>query len=197
MKESKPLLLSILICTIPSRKHFLARLRTILNDQVIPWFEEVEILIDGREHESIGAKRNALLDRAKGKYLCFCDDDDRVVRDYISLLMEGIEKDVDCCSLTGIITENSKNPKTFIHSLQYTDWFEKDGRYFRSPNHLNCIRSSIAKQMRFPETNHGEDRDYSQQLLDSGLLKTEHWIQQPIYFYEYISPENRKVMNYH
>jgi glycosyltransferase involved in cell wall biosynthesis len=189
--------LSILICTIPSRKHFLARLRGILNEQVIPWFEEVEILVDGREDVSIGDKRNALLYRAKGEFCVFCDDDDRVSNHYIPSMMIGIEAGVDCCSLTGIITENSKNPKKFIHSIKYNDWFEKDGIYYRPPNHLNCMRTSIAKRVGFPGKNHGEDKDFSMEMCKQGLLKTEHEISDVIYFYEYISPEVRKQLNYH
>lgn len=189
--------LSLLILTIPSRKHFFVRIKNILADQVMPWFDEIEILTDGREGISIGEKRNTLVQRAKGEYLCFIDDDDRVSSHYVANLMIGIESGADVCSLKGTITENSRNPKTFIHSLRYDSWFEKDNIYYRNNNHLNCIKSSIAKQMKFPEANHGEDHDYSKQLLNSGLIKTEHWIEDTIYFYEYVSPEVRKQLNYH
>jgi hypothetical protein len=196
-RPGNELLLSILICTIPSRKHFLTRLRGILNDQVMPWFENVEILVDGREDISIGEKRNSLLDRAKGRFVQFADDDDRVSNHYIAHSMLGIEGDYDCCSLKGVITENSRNPKTFIHSIKYKEYREFNGIYERYPNHLNCIRASIAKQFKFPETNHGEDTDWATQIFKSGLIKTEYWIDDVIYFYEYISPEVRKQMNYH
>src|SRR6478736_1850387 len=192
----KPLL-SILICTIPSRKHFLVRLKTILVEQVIPWFDCVEILTDGREGISIGEKRNALLQRAKGEWVCQIDDDDRVSNHYIANLMIGIEGNYDCCSLTGQITENSKNPKKFVHSIRYDKYEEVNNVYLRFPNHLNCIRASIAKQFKFPETNHGEDTDWATQIFKSGLIKTEYWIDDVIYFYEYISPEVRKQLNYH
>jgi|SRR6478736_1293651 len=196
MKKDE-ILLSILICTIPSRKHFLVRLKNILNEQVIPWFEHVEILVDGREGISIGEKRNSLLDRAKGRFVEFCDDDDRPGDTYISSTMIGIEKDADCCSLKGIMTTNGKDRRTFIHSIKYKEYREFNGIFERFPNHLNCIRASIAKQFKFPETNHGEDTDWATQIFKSGLIKTEFWIDDVIYFYEYISPEVRKQLNYH
>lgn len=189
--------LSLLILTIPSRKHFFVRIKNILADQVMPWYDEIEILTDGREGISIGEKRNALLQRAKGDYVAFIDDDDRVSSHYVANLMIGIESGVDACSLKGTITENSRNPKTFIHSMKYKEYREHNGIYERYNNHLNCIRASIAKQFKFPETNHGEDTDWATQVFKSGLIKTEHWIDDVIYFYEYISPEVRKQLNYH
>jgi hypothetical protein len=41
--------------------------------------------------------------------------------------------------------------------------------------------------MRFPETNMGEDHDYSKQLLASRLIKTEYWNPEEVtYYYDYI-----------
>lgn len=183
---SKPKL-SILICHQPDRHErvkFLSRLKQIV-------WPQLQLYAEMRIHEgigiSIGQKRNELLQDAEGEYVCFIDDDDRVTDDYVERLMEGINKGVDCCSLKGIITEDGKNPKTFIHSIRYDSWYEKDGIYYRNPNHLNAVRASIAKQMKFPETNHGEDKSYSDQLKQSGLIKTEYWIEDTIYYYEYLS----------
>ena len=87
--------------------------------------------------------------------------------------------------MEGIITTNGKDPKKFTHSLRHSKWFEKDGVYYRNPNHLNPVKSEIAKKIKFPEVNHGEDRTYSQKILP--FLKTEVYIDGPIYFYEYVS----------
>ncbi len=193
--------LSILICHLPKRKNFLDALLRSLDDQIAGdydedgtdqylWkqnYQDVEILIHASPYDSVGEKRNRLLNSAIGDYVCFIDDDDRVIEKYISLLFAGIHKGVDCCSLKGIITEDGLNPKTFIHSIRYTSWYEKDGIYYRYPNHLSCIKSSIAKQFRFPEINTGEDHNWSTQIFDSKLIKSEHWIEEPIYFYDYRS----------
>ena len=173
--------LSILICTIPERTDFLNRLMDILTEQE----GDYEILINASEFASIGAKRNELLNEASGEYVAFIDDDDTISDNYISLVMEGIDKGVDCCSLTGIITDDGKNPRKFIHSLKYKSWYEDNGVYFRNPNHLNCIKTELARRAYFPETNHGEDRSFSDQLFKLGVLQTEHEIKQVIYFYEH------------
>ena len=179
--------LSILICSLESRAHFLNRL---LSELIIQ--PDVDIVVDlDNGQKTIGKKRNDLLQNAIGDYVCFIDDDDIVSENYVSLLLEGIDKGVDCCSLKGIITEDGNNPLIFEHSIKYNSYKTNPDsytiRYERFPNHLNCIRSGIAKQFKFPEKNHGEDTDWATQIHKSGLLKTEHYIEEPIYFYEYRS----------
>jgi glycosyltransferase involved in cell wall biosynthesis len=158
-----------------------------LHDQIC---DEVEIISWNAVQPSIGGKRNALLTWARGKYVAMIDDDDRVSDNYIDLLMEGIKKDVDCCSLKGIITFDGERPKEFWHYLGCETYHETPEAYHRFPNHLNCIRASIAKQFKFPEISHGEDTDWATQLKRSGLLKTEHRIDEVIYFYNYKSKKD-------
>ena len=180
--------LSLLIPFTPDRNQYMVVLLREIRKQIgeLNLWGQVEIVTKEDNYEnSVGWKRNYLLDKAEGEYLAFIDSDDQISDDYIKTAFEGINRGADCCSLTGIITENGKNPKMFIHSILYDRWFEHEGVYYRNTNHLNVVRSSIAKQMRFPDKNHGEDRDYSQQLLDSGLLKTEHFINSITYFYDW------------
>lgn len=186
VKKGIKMKLSILVCHLPKRKHYLDRLCGVLNEQ-LEYHQDVEFLVDDREKISIGTKRNNLLNRASGEYVAFIDDDDLVSHDYLKQLLSGIDKGVDCCSLMGEITENGANPKTFIHSIRYDKYFEKDKVYYRPPNHLNCIKASIAKQFKFPMRNHGEDTDWAMQICEAGVLKTEHRIEETIYYYEYRS----------
>lgn len=149
-------------------------------------FVEVIILVDEKQN-TIGYKRNELLKYASGEYVAFVDVDDRINENYFSLLLAAIETKPDCCSLNGIITTDGCNPKYFTHSLRYKNWYEESNIYYRPPNHLNCIKSSIAKAFIFPNLSNGEDKDWSMQIAESGLLKTEYEIQETIYFYDYIS----------
>jgi hypothetical protein len=76
------MLWSILIPTIETRAHFLERLLSVLTPQVV---DGVEILIEKDDGESkIGAKRNRLIGRATGDYVCGIDDDDLVTSDYVA-----------------------------------------------------------------------------------------------------------------
>ena len=185
-------LLSILICTLPKRKEmFDALMKDLILQMPIEPPEDIQILTDDSEFDSIGEKRNRLLEKAQGKYLCFVDDDDSVSENYIKLLIEAAKSDQDCASLKGEITIDDGDPEIFEHSLIYDKWKtnpeESAIRYERFPNHLNMIRSDIAKQFKFPEKNHGEDFDWSTELHKSGLLKTEHYIPEVIYYYNYIT----------
>lgn len=193
--------LSILIPHTTKYVGFLERLEERLYPQMTDEVEVIRFIDDGVTYnkkdkdyikKSIGHKRNQLLYKASGEYLQFLDSDDLVSENYISLQMEGINLGVDCCSLKGIITEDGKNPKVFEHSIKYKEYKTNDKpvngvTYERYPNHLNCIKSSIAKQFTFPEINHGEDTDWATQIFKSGMIKTEHYIDQAIYYYEYRS----------
>ena len=181
--------LSILICSLESRANYLERLLKILQPQIVEGVN-ISVATDAGQY-SIGRKRNDLLQSAIGEYVCFIDDDDLVSNNYVSCILEGIDKGVDCCSLKGIITEDGKNPQVFEHSIKYNAYkTNPEGypvRYERFPNHLNAIKSSIAKLFLFPEKNHGEDTDWATQVHKSGLIEKEHYIEEPIYFYEYRS----------
>lgn len=186
--------LSILVPTLPGRIEFHKRLQDQLAASMYTYCQKmgadeqnIEIITHDATDISIGVKRNILLQEAQGKYICFIDDDDRIADNYIDLVMAGIATNPDCCSLNGIITTDGKDPKPFKHSIDYKEMYEQDGVYYRPPNHLNVVRSSIAKQMVFPDWQRSEDSNYCFQLRDSGLLKVEYKIEPVLYYYDYIT----------
>ena len=177
--------LSILIPTLTDRIESFNKLYHSLNTQAT---DEVEILVLSDSGEAtIGTKRNLLLEAAKGDYLCFTDDDDLVSSDYVETLLKAIESEPDCVSLRGVITWKGENPEIFEHSIKYDSYKTTDNviKYERFPNHLNCIKSSIAKQFKFQEKNFGEDTEWAIQLKDSGLLKKEIFVDKILYHYLY------------
>lgn len=179
--------LSILIPTIKRHDALLTKLKFELYSQILPYAGQVEILIDDAEDDLVGVKRNRLLERAKGQYICFFDADDYPGVNYISSLM-ALEYQ-DCASLKGSYSVDGKFDGIFEHSIKYKSWETVDGpvKYLRYPNHLNAIQSDIAKQFKFPEKNFGEDHDWSEQVFKSGLIKTEHYIDDIIYYYRFVS----------
>lgn len=186
--------LSILIPTLPTRIEFRKRLIDMLTSSMYGYTltmgdneQDIELITDDTTGITIGAKRNKMLQAATGEYICFIDDDDRIADNYIDLVMAGIARNPDCCSLNGIITTDGKDPKPFKHSIDYDSIYERDGIYYRPPNHLNTVRASIAKQMVFPDWQRSEDSNYCFQLQTSGMLKVEYKIEPVLYYYDYVS----------
>jgi hypothetical protein len=172
--------LSILICTLPERAQFLRQLRAVLDPQMKG--QPVELLMDERLRPvSTGTKRNALLDRARGDYVAAIDDDDLVSDHYVHDVLSSLKDGPDCAELRGIITTDGGNPKPFIHTIHCKTWHEKDGTYWRYPNHLSSIRRELALQARFPEKNFGEDKEFSDRVKP--LLKTMGACPRVIYLY--------------
>lgn len=178
--------MTILIPTLPRRGAFLSRLATELLNQIGDQYP-VKISVNEDSACSIGKKRQAMMESVTTPYMAFFDDDDMPGPNYTTRIMEGIDKGVDCCSLTGIITTDGKDPKKFIHSIRYTEMFEQDSVYFRPPMHINCIKTELAKQCVFPDWARSEDSNFAFQLVHKGLLKTEYEIPEVIYNYLYVS----------
>jgi glycosyltransferase involved in cell wall biosynthesis len=183
--------LSILIPTVPGREHFMDRIMQQVSEQAACW-PEVEICWSiGERNVSIGMRRNELVARAKGEYICFIDDDDRIADNYIQLVMDAIRlTNPDCCSLNGIITTDGKNQQQFKHSIEYKEFYERDGILYRCPNHLNAVRTDLARQCPFPDWERSEDSNYAFQLRDKGLLKVEAKIEPVLYYYDFVSDKS-------
>jgi len=186
-KEQK--IWSILICTITERAQQFEQLTSILKKQIQEHHLEnkIEVLFfcDVAGQCPIGYKRNKLLQASSGKYTCFVDDDDMLHVDYIKLIYDKLQTDVDCVSLMGIRTKDGKDPEPFIHSIEYDSYFARDGIWRRPPNHLNPIKRTKAITCAFPVVNWGEDTDWAMALSRSGCLKTQEKIEVPYYFYNY------------
>ena len=172
--------LSILICSLSRRAALLSRLMNVLRPQLN---DSVELLVEIDNGEiTTGAKRNILLDRAEGKYCAFVDDDDLVSADYCARILEAVKTNPDCVGFTGQITfQRRKISKDFVHSLTINKWYEQNGVYYRCPNHLNPIRTSIAQSVRFKDITVGEDKDFSDRIRP--LLKRGVDLDKPFLYY--------------
>lgn len=193
--DSPPIALSICIATLPERRGQLVRLISYLYDQILrdaP--RKVEIVIDSGDGE-IGAKRQRLIEKARGHYVSHIDDDDWVSYDYVKRVVGAIEStdySVDCVALSGSMTVNGGSENAFHHSIKYREWFTDDeGVHYRSPNHLNPVRRELALTAGFPvEVSHGEDHEFSKRLLP--LLKSEASpTDGTLYHYWFYKPESK------
>lgn len=177
--------LSILIPTVTDRFNFLSELLKLVYSQNPELLKKTEVLIncDSRV-KTIGQKRNELLQSATGEYVVFIDDDDVISHDYLTSIFKGIDLGVDHIGITMLFAPDTGLNKLVKCSKDYV-WCEKDNIYYRSAQHVCPIKREIAKQVKFPEINFGEDNVYSKQI--NALIQTEYLVENIIYTYKYIA----------
>jgi glycosyltransferase involved in cell wall biosynthesis len=151
--------------------------------QLVGRERDIEILYridDGQE--ACGAKRNALIARARGDYVCFVDDDDTLAPVYVQKLLEGISHSPDCVVFDLIKTVDGGRPRRLKFDL---DFSRDTGNYFMV-NHLMPIRRSIAQRVDFPPISYGDDQVWYKALRLAGWLRTQHKITNPpLYYYRF------------
>lgn len=180
--------LSILVPSVLSRRNtFLPRILEQLNNQYENLSDqdknEVEILtlIDNKKI-MLGDKRNVMVDIAQGDYIVFVDDDDRLSDDYIKTILDATQSLADAIVFKAEVTLNGGEPKICIYSKDFHADHNTE-TYNRLPNHICCVKKSIAETVEFPSVLYGEDAGYAKLLKP--LLKTEHKIDKVLYYYDY------------
>jgi glycosyltransferase involved in cell wall biosynthesis len=141
---------------------------------------------------SVGLKRNCLMELATGKYICFIDDDDKISDDYVSSILEAARYDSDVITFNGFYRENNRSGKEFMISKMYGNQ-DLENIIYRLPNHLCPVRSTIAKQCKFPEKNFGEDSEYAKKI--NRMVSTEYHIPKHLYYYCYNSNTSQTQNN--
>ena len=180
------MILSILIATLPERAHFLERMKGYLG----PLPEGVEIITDDRgRNVPTGTKRNEMVQASTAEWVVFVDDDDRVEPDYVSLIMDALKQNPDVVTFQGTYFDAcNPTPTRMDWTIKLGESYEaRNGHIYRWPNHLSVMRRSIASQVRFPDIWQGEDYQWSKQIAERGLLKTEVHIPKQLYHYLYVS----------
>ena len=82
------IIVSIMILSIPSRTESVTALVKKLEKQ-LGNRRSVEILVFSDNcSQSISSKRNVVLQAARGRFVCFLDDDDGVSNDYIDYILK-------------------------------------------------------------------------------------------------------------
>lgn len=176
-------ILSILMCTIPEReKEFVSLLRKFQYqwkrlEYQHPTLGFVEVVWDNTESFlkggiSIGVKRNGLVNKARGKYLLFLDDDEDIAPNYLETLVRMCHQNKDVVTFRDLTTTDFY--WTVIDmSLKHTeDEQATPDRIVKRKPWLVCpVRSDYAKRFSFPDINYGEDAIWMNQVLT--LCETE------------------------
>jgi hypothetical protein len=183
------ILWSIGILTVPQRKDKLLRLIKIIKDQtLVSIAHRIElIVISDDKIRTVGDKRNEVLAKANGKYVCFIDDDDLVSDYYIVKILNKLDKEIyDGIGFSGLFYHNEKPVLIFKHSSNYTTDIRENEFQYRFLNHLNPILTEYARTIRFPLINYSEDSQYSNKLKESNLIKNEFTFDENLIMYHYL-----------
>ena len=175
---------SILISGIPERYHSAQPLLySLLETQMVARLPDVELLyhLDNRRR-TVGAKRNGLLDVARGEYVSFVDDDDEVASDYVKRIRAAIietRKHSPPADVICFRQDAHLQPHGIVHECHYSLEYwkrspdqrrrleqitEPDGsisgnrlKWTGPPAHTMVWRREMLNGLRFPDQTFGED----------------------------------------
>jgi glycosyltransferase involved in cell wall biosynthesis len=200
-------LLSILIPSIPSRAETFVPLWVEINRQA-EWVNTihvgpgtVEVIIDDSPAFldgglSIGKKREELVKRASGKYLCFLDDDEGIAPNYLQVLIELCKKGKDVCTFMNI--SKLDNFWMIVNMSLHHKENEQgtNGIIKRLPWHICPVKSLYAKVVAFDDINYGEDWKWFEKVLSH--CRTEAHSEAVIHQYNHSSKKSEadKITNY-
>ena len=181
--------LSILIPTLNSRSCQLKSMVDELNYQIQG--KPVQLIWFG-DNKSIttGEKRNNLLSMAKGDFISFVDDDDKIAPNYISTLLNAIEKNqlktVIC--FRGEKTINGKQDLDFRYDVNIgrNQRMKIDGKDWKVmiPDHLCCWNKSRIT-VKFPHKNVSEDHDWAKEMAFTYTEENQLLLEDTLYYYNY------------
>ena len=187
--------LSILILTLPTRIDSYSNLIRTLNQQVIEnnLLDKVQILsLCDTKEISVGEKRNILLNKSIGRYVCFIDDDDLIATDYLIKIISAISSNSDVITFCGEYIENGQTTPFSISTIHRGN-YNHPNLFHRLPNHLCPVKREIAVSCLFTDKNYGEDSDYAERINQH--IKNEFHIQDKLYFYMYDSTNSQTKPN--
>jgi hypothetical protein len=186
--------LAILIATLVRRRGYLDRLMRCLQPQLS---DRVSIFtLEDAGVENIGVKRQRMIESVSEPYLCFIDDDDLVSGDYCGSILAALDQNPDVVGFRLRYYEDGKPRGTSMHSMTAKNWRterQRDGtaKHYRTPNHLNPVRTELARAAGFPPLDTGEDAEYSGRLFRMFPNMREVFIDQELYYYLYRHPNFR------
>jgi hypothetical protein len=177
----------ILIRSIVHRHAKLCDLLTVLNAQMLPG---AGVLLH-RDNLQTGAARKCqlLVEASRADYTCFVDDDDMVAADYIPRIMAALALRPDYVGFPVAWSIDGIRKRPAEHSLRHTGWNDDFEALTRDISHLNPIRRELALLGTWAGE-YAEDHDWAAQVAATGQVKTEVWIDVPMYDYRYSTTDH-------
>jgi hypothetical protein len=179
---------SILIATLASRREKLTRLLAHLLPQCEADGRVEVVACWDNGQASVAAKRQALLDAARGEWVSFFDDDDVADPEFVPLVTAAMEDGPDYVAFpNAYYVAGVRQPVRILVGLQYGGWRDDTaaGVLYRDVTHINPVRASIAKQADFLAGPAwvGEDWGYTQTVRKLAVTQAEAGGGKPLYHY--------------
>jgi hypothetical protein len=182
-KNMNPIL-SILTPTIPERSRSLRFLTSLIEEQAIKHPRAIEHLaLSDNRTRSIGAKRQALADIARGQYIAFVDDDDDVSDDYVERLLKAAQTGADVITFRQQAIYNGLESEVHFGINNQDGPFNPGGITLRAPWHVCAWRRERVQGCLFSESNYGEDLVWC--LQARRRARTAHHIDAVIHSYRH------------
>jgi len=194
--------LSVLIPSIEKRKSSFNGLVKTLNNQIKKHGlqDDVEILHivdsgkDSPTYMSIGEKCNKLMAQAKGEYVVFIGDDDKIAPAYLQLLVKATrdpygkeKKKVDCITFKCKRTTNGEKPIIQYFGVENKHYVNMQNGELRPPTMITPIKRKLASQIKFEERSREKDMGVGQAwataIVNAQLLKTSNHIDRILYYF--------------
>jgi hypothetical protein len=179
-------ILSILTPTIRGRESQVTALQEKIESQIgtqygVPMVEH--LTFSDNRARSIGAKRQALVDIARGKYIAFCDDDDDVSGDYVSRLLAAAESNADVITFRQRAIYNGLESEVHFGINNQDGPFTPGGITLRAPWHVCAWKRERVADCLFAESNYGEDLVWCHQARKR--IRTGHHIDAVLHAYRH------------
>lgn len=178
-------LLSILTPSVPSRYRELEKLQAHIEQLAKPFPGQVEHLtFTDNKLRPVGAKRQALLDIARGDYIAFVDDDDWVSDRYLEQLLPRLASGPDVVTFKqDAYIDGVAGQIIFDATCPQDETWKPLGTARRRPWHVCAWRRSLALRGIFTEVSYYEDVAWVNQVAP--LIRTHLHIDEVLHFYRH------------
>lgn len=140
------------------------------------------VLIDNKAR-SIGAKRQALLEIARGSYVAFVDDDDDISDDYVEEILNAAKHDTDVIAFWQHATYNGMESTVKFSGKNQDEVFRPGGVTLRNLWHVCAWKREAVAECVFGESNYGEDLTWCVQAR--AMIRTEASVDKVLHFYRH------------
>ena len=191
--EQDGILLTIAVCTMPSRMGSFTKVAEELFRQAEGKPVEVFCFMDNRK-SNLSEKRNLVIAGAKGRFISFVDDDDRVEPDYVDAILEEIRKapDTDCVVFDVLVHGYTAAPKVCKYDVAFNHG-EDLQTYYRKPNHVMAYRTAISRKHQYRKdlSAISEDTEWAERA--SKDIRKQSRIGKVLYHYLYNAAQTTQV----